>query len=179
MLAISRPRCRSRRQPRYVVLRPPFGATRLNSPNLPLGFQNCAHAAARSLRGSPRSDSLKRSSQAKMVAANSRQHAESTRRTRRMSPSTSRRSRSTSPFIARSTADLSHRTAARRRGSEDAKLKSQLGAAAKAGIRFMIYFGSDEMEAGQVKVKDLDARTEESVARSDVVAYVMTKLGRE
>ena len=62
---------------------------------------------------------------------------------------------------------------------EDAKLKSQLGAAAKAGIRFMIYFGSDEMEAGQVKVKDLDARTEESVARSDVVAYVMTKLGRE
>lgn len=39
----------------------------------------------------------------------------------------------------------------------------QLGYALKQGIPFLVLFGESEVEAGVVKIKDLDANTEETV----------------
>lgn len=40
----------------------------------------------------------------------------------------------------------------------------QLGYALKQGIPYMVLFGESEVESGVVKVKDLDAGSEETVA---------------
>ena len=61
--------------------------------------------------------------------------------------------------------------------SKDAKFKKQLTDAASASIPLMLYFGPDEVAAGNVKVKDLAARTEETVPRAELVAYVAAALG--
>lgn len=39
----------------------------------------------------------------------------------------------------------------------------QLGYTLKQGIPFLVLFGESEVEAGVVKIKDLDANTEETV----------------
>ncbi|EFN53142.1 hypothetical protein CHLNCDRAFT_36479 [Chlorella variabilis] len=44
------------------------------------------------------------------------------------------------------------------------KMPDQLGYALKQGIPYMVLFGESEVEAGVVKIKDLDAGTEEVVA---------------
>jgi histidyl-tRNA synthetase len=59
------------------------------------------------------------------------------------------------------------------------KMADQLGYALKAGIPYMVLFGEDEMSQGVVKLKDLDAGTEEIVKESELnevaVARVATK----
>eukprot|EP00887_Chlorella_sp_A99_P006734 scaffold3.g6734.t1 len=59
------------------------------------------------------------------------------------------------------------------------KMADQLGYALKQGIPFMVLFGESEVEQGVVKIKDLDAGTEDVVAVADAVgrlqALVATK----
>lgn len=45
----------------------------------------------------------------------------------------------------------------------------QLGYALKAGIPFMVLFGDDELARGVVKVKDMDAETEDFVEDAQLV----------
>lgn len=48
------------------------------------------------------------------------------------------------------------------------KMGDQLGYALKSGIPFMILFGEDELSKGTVKLKDMDAGTEEEVREEDL-----------
>ncbi len=47
----------------------------------------------------------------------------------------------------------------------------QLGYALKQGIPYLVLFGESEVEAGVVKIKDLDANTEETVAEVGCPAF--------
>eukprot|EP00897_Mesotaenium_endlicherianum_P002848 jgi/Mesen1/2591/ME000164S01714 len=57
-------------------------------------------------------------------------------------------------------------------------MQKQLDYANKSGILWMIIFGSNELESGTVKVKDLTNRTEEEVPRADIVQIMRERLGR-
>lgn len=49
------------------------------------------------------------------------------------------------------------------------KMGDQLGYALKSGIPLMLLFGDDELANGVIKVKDLDAESEDVVAEVDLV----------
>ena len=55
------------------------------------------------------------------------------------------------------------------------KMADQLGYALKAGIPFIVLFGEDELQAGVVKLKDLDAGTEELIPESEMPDIVARK----
>ncbi|WP_400191260.1 histidine--tRNA ligase [Hymenobacter sp. B81] len=55
---------------------------------------------------------------------------------------------------------------------EVSKLKKQFEYADKRGIRYLLLAGPDERAAGQVKLRDMRAGTEQTLALSDVVATV-------
>ena len=52
------------------------------------------------------------------------------------------------------------------------KMGDQLGHALKSGIPLMVLFGEDELARGVLKLKDLDAGTEEEVAEADLPGVV-------
>jgi len=54
------------------------------------------------------------------------------------------------------------------------KMGDQLGYALKSGIPLMVLFGEDEINRGIVKLKDLDAGTEEEVKEEDLASVVAT-----
>ena len=56
-------------------------------------------------------------------------------------------------------------------------MKRQLEYANKGGIPWMVIFGSEEMEQGTLKVRDLVNRKEETVKRADLVAELQKRLG--
>ena len=56
------------------------------------------------------------------------------------------------------------------------KMGDQLNYALKSGIPLVILFGEDEINSGQVKLKDLDAEVEEEISRTDIVRHVKEKL---
>jgi len=56
------------------------------------------------------------------------------------------------------------------------KMGDQLNYALKSGIPLVILFGEDEINAGMVKLKDLDAEAEEEISRTDIVRCVKEKL---
>eukprot|EP00850_Spirogloea_muscicola_P008348 SM000044S15995 [mRNA] locus=s44:449704:451908:- [translate_table: standard] len=55
-------------------------------------------------------------------------------------------------------------------------LQKQLEFANKQGIPWMVLFGSDELDKGEVKIKDLIQRTENSIAVDDLVAVLQHHL---
>ena len=55
-------------------------------------------------------------------------------------------------------------------------MAEQLGHALKAGIPFMVLFGDSEVAAGVVKVKDLDAGTEEDVPLAQLAAELQRRV---
>jgi len=59
---------------------------------------------------------------------------------------------------------------------EPAKLQKQLKFADRKGIRFVVLLGPDEDASGQVTVKDLAGRTQETLDRQSAVAMLRTKL---
>ncbi|GJP47170.1 hypothetical protein CLOM_g6397 [Closterium sp. NIES-68] len=56
-------------------------------------------------------------------------------------------------------------------------MQRQLEFANKAGIPWMVIFGSAELDKGTVKVKDLERREEEEVSRANLILYLKKKLG--
>jgi len=58
---------------------------------------------------------------------------------------------------------------------ENPKLKYEIADALERGIPFMVIIGEDEVKEGKCKVKDLKARTEESVSMSELVSVLRTK----
>lgn len=56
------------------------------------------------------------------------------------------------------------------------KMADQLGYALKSGIPFMILFGEDEVAKGVVKLKDLDAGSEEEVNERELVEVVRERV---
>ncbi|CAI5985215.1 unnamed protein product [Closterium sp. NIES-64] len=56
-------------------------------------------------------------------------------------------------------------------------MQRQLEFANKAGIPWMVIFGSAELDKGTVKVKDLERREEEEVSRANLIMYLKRKLG--
>jgi histidyl-tRNA synthetase len=50
------------------------------------------------------------------------------------------------------------------------KMGDQLGYALEQGIPFMVLFGDTELQQGQVKVKDMAAKSEETVALDSLVS---------
>eukprot|EP00882_Tetradesmus_deserticola_P020206 GHRQ01021783.1.p2 GENE.GHRQ01021783.1~~GHRQ01021783.1.p2 ORF type:complete len:143 (+),score=88.13 GHRQ01021783.1:426-854(+) len=52
------------------------------------------------------------------------------------------------------------------------KMGDQLGYALEQGIPFMVLFGETELQQGQVKVKDMAAKTEEAVALDELVGVL-------
>jgi len=56
------------------------------------------------------------------------------------------------------------------------KMGDQLGAALEQGIPFMVLFGEDELKADTVKVKDLRAKTEETVPLGELVEHLKTAI---
>jgi histidyl-tRNA synthetase len=56
------------------------------------------------------------------------------------------------------------------------KIADQLGYALKSGIPYLVLFGEDEIAQGVVKVKDLDAGTEEIVKESDLAAVAVERV---
>ncbi|PRW59901.1 histidyl-tRNA synthetase isoform B [Chlorella sorokiniana] len=56
------------------------------------------------------------------------------------------------------------------------KMPDQLGYALKQGIPYLVLFGESEVEAGVVKIKDLDANTEETVPEGEVIARLQQLL---
>lgn len=56
------------------------------------------------------------------------------------------------------------------------KMGDQLNYALKSGIPFVILFGEDEINAGQVKLKDLDNETEITIPKADIIKEISKKL---
>ena len=56
------------------------------------------------------------------------------------------------------------------------KMADQLGYALKSGIPLMVIFGEDEIKAGKLKLKDLDAETEADLDKSELVNAIKEKL---
>ena len=56
------------------------------------------------------------------------------------------------------------------------KIADQLGYALKSGIPLMVLFGEEEISSGKLKLKDLDAETEDEIERSDLIAAIKDKL---
>lgn len=61
---------------------------------------------------------------------------------------------------------------------EPAKIAKQMKYADKAGIRLAVLMGSDEKARGSITVKDLRDGTLQEVARTELVAAVLARLGR-
>lgn len=61
---------------------------------------------------------------------------------------------------------------------ESAKLQKQLKYADRIGTRFVLIAGPDEEAAGQVTVKDLATRTQETCARSELAELLKLKLAQ-
>ncbi len=59
------------------------------------------------------------------------------------------------------------------------KLQKQLKYADRIGVEYVLIAGPDERAAGQVTVKDLRARSQETLDRQQVVAYLCQKLAQE
>lgn len=59
---------------------------------------------------------------------------------------------------------------------ETGSLRRQFRYAEKHGIRYVLIAGSDEMAADQVSVRDLDAGAQETLAKSDVPAYLVKRM---
>jgi histidyl-tRNA synthetase len=57
-------------------------------------------------------------------------------------------------------------------------IKKQMASASDAGARFALIVGGNELEQGVVQVKDLQARTQESVARDALVGWLRQQLGK-
>eukprot|EP00741_Cyanophora_paradoxa_P008547 tig00001339_g8272.t1 len=58
------------------------------------------------------------------------------------------------------------------------KLQKQLAAALEGGVPLVVIVGEDELKQGLVKLKDLNARTEEPVPRAEVAQAALKALGR-
>lgn len=56
------------------------------------------------------------------------------------------------------------------------KMGDQLNYALKSGIPLVILFGEDEINAGQVKLKDLDQETEITIPKTDIIHEIKKKL---
>ena len=56
------------------------------------------------------------------------------------------------------------------------KMGDQLNYALKSGIPLVILFGEDEINAGQVKLKELDNETEITIPKSDIISEIKKKL---
>ena len=56
------------------------------------------------------------------------------------------------------------------------KMGDQLNYALKSGIPLVILFGEDEINAGQVKLKELDNETEITIPKSDIIPEIKKKL---
>lgn len=52
----------------------------------------------------------------------------------------------------------------------------QLKYAFESGIRFLVLFGESEIAAGTVKLKDLDAKEEETIPLAEIAGAVLRKL---
>jgi histidyl-tRNA synthetase len=59
------------------------------------------------------------------------------------------------------------------------KMADQLGLALKGGIPFMVLFGEDELAQGVVKLKDLDAGTEEIVPENELAQVAVRKVAEK
>ena len=58
---------------------------------------------------------------------------------------------------------------------ENPKLKYEIANALDRNIPFMVVVGEDEAKEGKCKIKDLTARTEETVKQSGLVAALRSK----
>jgi len=58
---------------------------------------------------------------------------------------------------------------------DNPKLKYELSNALERAIPFMVIVGEDEAKEGKCKVKDLAAKTEETVTREDLVKVLRSK----
>jgi histidyl-tRNA synthetase len=61
---------------------------------------------------------------------------------------------------------------------EAAKLQKQLKYADRIAVRYVLIAGPDEQAAGQVTVKDLTSRTQETVERARIAEYLCQKLAQ-
>jgi len=59
---------------------------------------------------------------------------------------------------------------------ETAKLQKQLKYADRIGVRFVLIAGPDERAAGQVTVKDLARRTQDTISSEEVGAFICRSL---
>jgi histidyl-tRNA synthetase len=62
------------------------------------------------------------------------------------------------------------------RGGSGSSLKAMLRRANSLGARICMVMGDSELDASLVQVKDLEARTQTNVARTDVVQHVQRAL---
>lgn len=58
------------------------------------------------------------------------------------------------------------------------KIGDVLGQASDAHVPFAVIFGSDELKAGIVKIKDLASKEESECAMSEIAEQLLKKLGR-
>lgn len=60
-----------------------------------------------------------------------------------------------------------------------AKLTPQLNEANEQHVPYAVIFGEDELKAGQVKLKNLETRDEQTVARADLPAAIRAKFAKK
>lgn len=68
-----------------------------------------------------------------------------------------------------------HNIAAEYSYQENPKLKKQMDTVLERGIPFMVIVGEDELAQGMVKVKDMEARTEDTVPLVDLASVILDK----
>ena len=61
---------------------------------------------------------------------------------------------------------------------DPASLRDQIGFASAKGIRYAIIAGGTEFQSDTVMVKDLDLRTQVTVAKGELVAYIKAGLSQ-
>jgi hypothetical protein len=62
--------------------------------------------------------------------------------------------------------------------ASDPKLQKQVTVAAETEIPFLIVLGEDELDRGEVQVKNMTARTADMVKQQDVIEYLTQATGR-
>ncbi|GFH30655.1 histidyl-tRNA synthetase [Haematococcus lacustris] len=56
------------------------------------------------------------------------------------------------------------------------KMGDQLNYALEEGIPFMVLFGEEELAAGNVKIKDMEAKSEDVVTLAELVPALLSRL---
>jgi histidyl-tRNA synthetase len=82
--------------------------------------------------------------------------------------------RETYTEIARELRDAGIRTAIYL--GEDTSFKAQISYAARLGVPYVIIYGPDDAAKGAVQVKDMGARSQEAVSRSELTSFVLSKV---